>query len=281
MHYETAPAKINLTLDTLYKRDDGFHEVSMVMTTIDLNDNLSFEKRTDRRIIIHSEHQFVPTDRRNLAYQAAQLMMRRYKIKTGVTITIDKHIPIAAGLAGGSADAAATFRGMNALYELGLELSELAEISSELGSDIPFCVYGGTALATGRGEIIERLPKPPHAWVILAKPGISVSTKTIYSALKPGKNKPQSEMMKQAIINNDYEQILGTLKNDLEEVTVKRYPQVKKLLSNMKESGSEGALMSGSGPTVFGIVRKERQGILLYNAMKGCCAEVYRVRLLG
>ncbi|MEK4556131.1 MULTISPECIES: 4-(cytidine 5'-diphospho)-2-C-methyl-D-erythritol kinase [Jeotgalicoccus] len=281
MHYEIAPAKINLTLDTLYKRDDGYHEVSMVMTTVDLNDNLSFEKRKDRKIIIESDHQFVPTDRRNLAYQAAQLMMRRYKIKTGVTINIDKHIPIAAGLAGGSADAAATFRGMNALYNLGVGLDELAALSSELGSDIPFCVYGGTALATGRGEIIERLPRPPHAWVVLAKPSVSVSTKTIYGALKPGKNKPASELMKKAIIDEDYEQILGTLKNDLEEVTVKKYPQVRKLLDNMKESGADGALMSGSGPTVFGIVRKERQSIHLYNAMKGCCAEVYRIRLLG
>lgn len=281
MHYEIAPAKINLTLDTLYKRDDGYHEVSMVMTTVDLNDNLSFEKRRDRKIIIESDHQFVPTDRRNLAYQAAQLMMRRYKIKTGVTINIDKHIPIAAGLAGGSADAAATFRGMNALYNLGVGLDELAALSSELGSDIPFCVYGGTALATGRGEIIERLPRPPHAWVVLAKPSVSVSTKTIYGALKPGKNKPASELMKKAIIDEDYEQILGTLKNDLEEVTVKKYPQVRKLLGNMKESGADGALMSGSGPTVFGIVRKERQSVHLYNAMKGCCAEVYRIRLLG
>ncbi len=281
MHYEIAPAKINLTLDTLYKRDDGYHEVSMVMTTVDLNDNLSFEKRKDRKIIIESDHQFVPTDRRNLAYQAAQLMMRRYKIKTGVTINIDKHIPIAAGLAGGSADAAATFRGMNALYNLGADLDELAELSSELGSDIPFCVYGGTALATGRGEIIERLPRPPHAWVVLAKPSISVSTKTIYSALKPGKNKPASNVMKNAIANEDYEQIIRTLKNDLEEVTVRKYPPVRKLLSNMKESGSDGALMSGSGPTVFGIVRKERQSVHLYNAMKGCCAEVYRIRLLG
>lgn len=281
MHYEIAPAKINLTLDTLYKRDDGYHEVSMVMTTVDLNDNLSFEKRRDRKIIIESDHQFLPTDRRKLAYQAAQLMMRRYKIKTGVTINIDKHIPIAAGLAGGSADAAATFRGMNALYNLGVGLDELAALSSELGSDIPFCVYGGTALATGRGEIIERLPRPPHAWVVLAKPSVSVSTKTIYGALKPGKNKPASELMKKAIIDEDYEQILGTLKNDLEEVTVKKYPQVRKLLGNLKESGADGALMSGSGPTVFGIVRKERQSIHLYNAMKGCCAEVYRIRLLG
>lgn len=281
MHYEIAPAKINLTLDTLYKRDDGYHEVSMVMTTVDLNDNLSFEKRNDRKIIIESDHQFVPTDRRNLAYQAAQLMMRRYKIKTGVTINIDKHIPIAAGLAGGSADAAATFRGMNALYNLGLELDELAELSAELGSDIPFCVYGGTALATGRGEIIERLPRPPHAWVVLAKPSISVSTKTIYGALKPGKNEPASGVMKDGIADGDYDKIISTLKNDLEEVTVRKYPQVRKLLGNMKDSGSDGALMSGSGPTVFGIVRKEHQSVHLYNAMKGCCAEVYRIRLLG
>ena len=281
MHYETAPAKINLTLDTLYKRNDGYHEVSMVMTTVDLNDNLSFERRKDRKIVIQSDHQFVPTDRRNLAYQAAELMMERYHIETGVTINIDKHIPIAAGLAGGSVDAAATFRGLNSLYNLGIELSELADLSAELGSDIPFCVYGGTALATGRGEIIERLKSPPHAWLVLAKPNISVSTKSIYRALRPGKNKAASQEMKTAILNEDYQSIVSALKNDLEEVTVKKYPEVKKLLENMRVSGSDGALMSGSGPTVFGICRKERQSIHLYNAMKGCCSEVYRIRLLG
>src|SRR5699024_10384656 len=132
MHYEIPLAKINLTLDTLYKRDDGYHEVSMVMTTVDLNDNLSFEKRRDRKIIIESDHQFVPTDRRNLAYQAAQLMMRRYKLKTGVTINIDKHIPIAAGLAGGCSDAVAAFRGMNALFHLGGALDELADFTSDI-----------------------------------------------------------------------------------------------------------------------------------------------------
>src|SRR5699024_2188274 len=140
MHYETAPAKINLTLDTLFKREDGFHEVNMVMTTVDLNDHLSFEKRTDGKIIIDTDHQFVPTDRRNLAYQAAELMMQTYEIKTGVNIIIDKRIPIAAGLAGGSADAAAAFRGMNALYALGADIEELAELSGKLGSDIPFCI---------------------------------------------------------------------------------------------------------------------------------------------
>ncbi|WP_166627031.1 4-(cytidine 5'-diphospho)-2-C-methyl-D-erythritol kinase [Jeotgalicoccus sp. S0W5] len=281
MHYETAPAKINLTLDTLFKRNDGYHEVSMVMTTVDLNDHLSFEKRTDKKIVIETDNQFVPTNRRNLAYQAAELMMKRYNISTGVTIHIDKHIPIAAGLAGGSADAAATFRGINAIYELGIELDELAELSAELGSDIPFCVYGGTALATGRGEMIERLPSPPHGWVVLAKPKISVSTKTIYSALKPGKNKPASNEMKRAIIDGNYDSIIRLLKNDLEEVTVKKYPEVKKLVENMRDSGADGAMMSGSGPTVFGICKKERQANHVYNAIKGCCSEVYRIRLLG
>ena len=280
MHYETAPAKINLTLDTLYKRNDGYHEVSMVMTTVDLNDHLSFEKRTDKKIVIETDNQFVPTNKRNLAYQAAELMMKRYNIKTGVTIHIDKNIPIAAGLAGGSADAAATFRGINAIYELGIELDELAELSAELGSDIPFCVFGGTALATGRGEMIERLPSPPHGWVILAKPKISVSTKSIYTALRPGKNQPGSEQMKTAIIDGDYDSIIRLLKNDLEEVTIRKYPEVKKLVENMRDSGADGAMMSGSGPTVFGICKKERQAIHVYNAIKGCCSEVYRIRLL-
>ena len=146
MHYETAPAKINLTLDTLFKREDGYHEVSMVMTTVDLNDQLSFEKRADNKIIIETENQYLPNDKKNLAYQAAALMMETYGIRTGVNIFIDKNIPIAAGLAGGSSDAAATFRGMNALYGLGRPLEELADLSAQLGSDIPFCVYGRTAL---------------------------------------------------------------------------------------------------------------------------------------
>lgn len=281
MHFETAPAKINLTLDTLYKRDDGYHEVSMVMTTVDLNDHLSFEKREDHQIIIISEHQYVPTDHRNLAYQAAKLMKETYGITGGVTITIEKNIPIAAGLAGGSSDAAATFRGINTLFELGCTLEELAELSSQLGSDIPFCIYGGTALATGRGEKIEHLPKPLNAWVILAKPSISVSTRTIYTALKPGKETPRSKEMAEAVKCGDYSRIIGTMKNDLEYVTCQKYPEVSKLIENMKTSGADKAMMSGSGPTVFGLVQKERQAIHLYNALKGCCDEVYRVRLLG
>ncbi|MCG1009490.1 4-(cytidine 5'-diphospho)-2-C-methyl-D-erythritol kinase [Salinicoccus sp. ID82-1] len=281
MHFETAPAKINLTLDTLFKREDGYHEVNMVMTTVDLNDQLTFEKRNDKRIVIETEHQYVPSDRRNLAYQAAALMIRTYGIDTGVTIAIEKNIPIAAGLAGGSADAAATFRGIDALYDLGADINELAELSGQLGSDIPFCVYGGTALATGRGERIEHLCKPPNAWVILAKPKVNVSTKTIYQALEPGKNHPASEDMVKAIEAGNYQMMMKLMKNDLQEVTMKKHPDVKKLIDTMLDNGADGAMMSGSGPTVFGFTHKERQATQLYNAIKGCCHEVYKVRLLG
>ncbi len=281
MHYETAPAKINLTLDTLFKREDNFHEVSMVMTTVDLNDQLSFERRSDNKIIIETENQYLPNDRKNLAYRAAALMMETYGIRTGVNIVIDKNIPIAAGLAGGSSDAAATFRGMNALYGLGRPLEELADLSAGLGSDIPFCVYGRTALCTGRGEKVKLLPKPTNAWVILAKPSIGVSTKTIYSHLKPGKHEPASDKVVQAALDGDYDGVIRHMKNDLEEVTVRHYPEVAKLIQNMEASGADKAMMSGSGPTVFGLVQKERQAIHVYNSMRGCCDEVYRVRLLG
>src|SRR5699024_3169747 len=171
-------------------------------------------KRKDKKIIIETEHQYVPTDRRKLVYQAASLMMETYGIQTDVNITIDKRNLIAAGLAGGSAHAAAAFRGIIALHYLGIETSELAPLSSQLGSDIPFCVYGGTAIASGRGEKIEHLPKPPNAWVILAKPKTNVSTKTIYQALKPGKNPPGSREMAAAVKEGDYKKIIPLMKND-------------------------------------------------------------------
>ena len=138
MIYETAPAKINFTLDTLLKRDDGYHEIEMVMTTVDLNDRLSFEKRTDKKIVVDIEHNYVPNDNKNLAYKAADLMFERFNINEGVTITIDKDIPVSAGLAGGSADAAATMRGLNRLFGLGQSLDDLAALGIQIGTDIPF-----------------------------------------------------------------------------------------------------------------------------------------------
>ncbi|KTT80407.1 4-(cytidine 5'-diphospho)-2-C-methyl-D-erythritol kinase [Mammaliicoccus sciuri] len=282
MIYETAPAKINLTLDTLYKREDGYHEVEMIMTTIDLNDRLTFECRDDGEIIIDVEHNFVPSDHRNLAYKAAKLMQDRYNIKKGVKISLEKSIPISAGLAGGSSDAAATFRGLNELWGINESLETLSQLASEIGSDISFCIYGKTALCQGRGEKITHLPKPPSAWVVIAKPDIGVSTPEIYGALDlENKDEVQTQACLKAIENNDYASMCQSLGNSLEKVTMQLYPEVEKLKNTMSNTGVDAALMSGSGPTIYGFVQKERQAKQVYNALMGCCNDVYIARLLG
>ncbi|MDK3768398.1 4-(cytidine 5'-diphospho)-2-C-methyl-D-erythritol kinase [Staphylococcus pseudintermedius] len=282
MIYETAPAKINLTLDTLYKRDDGYHEVEMIMTTIDLSDRLSFEKRNDSRIVLKVDETFIPSDDRNLAYRAALLMKETYQIKQGVTITLEKNIPVAAGLAGGSSDAAATMRGMNRLFELNRSLDELSELSAAIGSDVPFCVYGTTALCKGRGEILEILPKTPSAWVIVAKPQAGLSTPEIYGGLDLSQPFPvHTEQCLKAIEENDYDALCKSLSNRLEPVSMQLQPEIAKIKTNMLNNGADGALMSGSGPTVYGFAQHERQARHIFNAVSGCCNDVYLVRTLG
>ncbi|EIE3601446.1 TPA: 4-(cytidine 5'-diphospho)-2-C-methyl-D-erythritol kinase [Staphylococcus pseudintermedius] len=282
MIYETAPAKINLTLDTLYKRDDGYHEVEMIMTTIDLSDRLSFEKRNDSRIVLKVDETFIPSDDRNLAYRAALLMKETYQIKQGVTITLEKNIPVAAGLAGGSSDAAATMRGMNRLFELNRSLDELSELSVAIGSDVPFCVYGTTALCKGRGEILEILPKTPSAWVIVAKPQAGLSTPEIYGGLDLSQPFPvHTEQCLKAIEENDYDALCKSLSNRLEPVSMQLQPEIAKIKTNMLNNGADGALMSGSGPTVYGFAQRERQARHIFNAVSGCCNDVYLVRTLG
>lgn len=258
MIYETAPAKINLTLDTLYKREDGYHEVEMIMTTIDLNDRLTFECRDDGEIIIDVEHNFVPSDHRNLAYKAAKLMQDRYNIEKGVKISLEKSIPISAGLAGGSSDAAATFRGLNELWGINESLETLSELASEIGSDISFCIYGKTALCQGRGEKITHLPKPPSAWVVIAKPDIGVSTPEIYGALDlENKEEVQTQACLKAIENNDYAAMCQSLGNSLEKVTMQLYPEVEKLKNTMSNTGVDAALMSGSGRLYMALFKKK------------------------
>lgn len=282
MLYVKAPAKINLTLDVLYKRPDDFHEVEMVMTTVDLADRIGLETRQDGQIKIVSADRFVPDDHRNFAYQAAELLKNTYGLTEGVTITIEKQIPIAAGLAGGSSDAAATLRGLNELWNLNLSLDELAEHGAKIGSDVSFCVYGGTALATGRGEKIKELPIPPTCWVILAKPKIGVSTAEIYGGLEVDKIKhPNTIKMIEAIQNNDYSLLCSSLGNVLESVTFKLYPEVVTIKEQMQRFGADAVLMSGSGPTVFGLVDNEARVSRIYNGLRGFCEEVYVVRLLG
>ncbi|WP_350300841.1 4-(cytidine 5'-diphospho)-2-C-methyl-D-erythritol kinase [Peribacillus frigoritolerans] len=279
---EKAPAKINLALDVLFKRPDGYHEVEMIMTTVDLADRIELKEITGNHIQILSHNRFVPDDHRNLAYQAAFILKERFGINKGVSITIEKNIPVAAGLAGGSSDAAATLRGLNRLWKLGLSMDELAEIGAEIGSDVSFCVYGGTALARGRGEKITHLPAPPKCWVILAKPTIGVSTADIYKRLQTSKMEhPDVPGMITAIMENNYHDVCEGLGNVLEQVTLQLYPEVANIKDQMKTFGADSVLMSGSGPTVFGLVEHDSRMQRIYNGLRGFCDQVYAVRLLG
>lgn len=276
-----APAKINLALDVLRKREDGYHEVRMVMTTVDLADRIEITERT-AGIHVTTSAGFLPEDERNLAYRAAQLVRCRFQIKQGVHIYIDKQIPVAAGLAGGSSDAAAVLRGLNRLWRLGLSTAELARLGIEIGSDVAFCVHGGTALATGRGEIITPIPAPPSCWVVLAKPNIGVSTKETYRRLNLNSvSRPDVDAVVQAIATHDYEALCRRLGNVFEEMTIRRVPQVGKIKETMSRLGADGVLTSGSGPTVFGLSQIDTRVQRIVNGLRGFCPHVYKVRLIG
>lgn len=280
--YEKAPAKINLMLDVLHKRPDGYHEVEMIMTMVDLADRLEMSALPRDTIIISSQAGYIPLDEKNLAFQAAKLIKERYNVRSGVYIHLDKKIPVAAGLAGGSSDAAATLRGLNRLWELGIPVEELKELGSELGSDVPFCVTGGTALATGRGEVLSPLPNPPQCWVVLAKPPINVSTAEVYGRLHADQitNHPSACRMQEALEKRSFNDVCEQLGNVLEQVTLTLHPEVAHLKEAMLRLGADGVLMSGSGPTVFGLVSKESKVSRIYNGLRGFCKEVYAVRLL-
>jgi len=280
--YEKAPAKINLMLDVLHKRSDGFHEVEMIMTMVDLADRLEMSELPRDTIVISSQAGYIPLDEKNLAFQAARLIKERYDVKTGVHIHLDKKIPVAAGLAGGSSDAAAALRGLNRLWKLDIPDTELWKLGAELGSDVPFCITGGTALATGRGEKLRAIPNPPQCWVVLAKPPINVSTADVYGRFRSDKivRHPSAEKMEQAIRNESFPEVCSQLGNVLEDVTLRLYPEVRHLKEAMIRLGADGVLMSGSGPTVFGLVSKESKVARIYNGLRGFCKEVYAVRML-
>jgi 4-diphosphocytidyl-2-C-methyl-D-erythritol kinase len=276
-----APAKINLSLDAIKKRDDGFHEVEMIMTMVDLADRIDLTDLEDERIKVDVSEGFVPSDYRNLAYQAAALLKKRCNINRGVSIYITKRIPVAAGLAGGSSDAAATLKGLNQLWKLGLSLDELAELGAEIGSDVSFCVYGGTALATGRGEIIKAIPSPPPCWVILAKPPIGVSTAEVYKRLNVNSiQHANTQDMIRFIADQNFKGICENLHNVLETVTLDMHPEVRNIKEQMIRFGADGVLMSGSGPTVFGLVEHESRLHRVYNGLRGFCQDVFAVRLI-
>lgn len=278
---EKAPAKINLGLDALYKREDGYHELEMVMASVDLADRLFFESLTEDRIIVETDNSFIPVDQKNHAFAAAELIKAKFQIKAGVRIYIEKRIPVAAGLAGGSSDCAATLRGLNRLWKLGLSNQELADLGSEIGSDVPYCIEGGTAFVTGRGEKIEKMAPMPQCWVVLVKPKMSVSTGSIFGSLSFNSiQHPDIPGLKAAVNANDYKAMTQTIGNALEPVTIQKHPVVQQIKDRMLKFGADAALMSGSGPTVFALCDKKTRAQRIYNGLKGFCEEVYLVRTL-
>ncbi len=250
-----ALAKINLGLDVLGKRDNGYHDVRMVMQTIYLYDNVTLEKTQEPGIQLETNLFYLPVDENNIAYKAAKILMDEFDIKEGVRITLEKHIPVAAGMAGGSTNAAAVLVGMNRLFSLGLSQQDLMDRGVKLGADVPYCVMRGTALAEGIGEILSPLPPLPKCYVLIAKPGISVSTKEVYEALDSEEipDHPDIDGILEGLENGDLEKVTGSMGNVLERVTIKKYPIIDEIKKEMKDAGAVNAMMSGSGPTVFGI----------------------------
>ncbi len=252
-------AKINLTLDALYRRADGYHELEMVMQSLKLYDSIAVKKTAQAGIVLQTNLSFLPTDERNLAHRAAKLMLETFSLAGGVQICLTKRIPVAAGLAGGSGNAAAVLAAMNQLYDLRLSLKELMELGLQLGSDVPYCLLGTTALAKGRGEVLETLPDCPHFYVVLAKPDFGISTGAVFRALQAEKIgcHPDTAGMLRAIAASDRAGICARLENVLEPVTFQMQPQVAKIKDFFLSQGAKGALMSGSGPTVFALYEEE------------------------
>ncbi|KGB15424.1 4-diphosphocytidyl-2C-methyl-D-erythritol kinase [Latilactobacillus sakei] len=279
---EKAPAKINLSLDALYQHTDGEFEWQMIMTSIDLADYVQITLQDSPQIEVRTSKGYLPEDKRNLAYQAAQLLRHRFDIKTGAIIEIDKHIPVAAGLGGGSSDAAAVLRGLNQLWHLGLTKAELAHIGLSIDSDVPYCVYSETALVTGKGDQIQPLGDLPNFWMVVVKPEVSVSTPRILHALNCDQitDRPQTDRLLAGIQQQDAQQMTAAMANVLTPITNQRYPQIDYLMQRLTAFGAEKAQMSGSGPTVFGICRQYSRAQRIYNSMSGFCREVYLVQPL-
>lgn len=250
-----AYAKINLGLDVVGKREDGYHNVKMIMQTIRLFDRITLERNDSGRITLSTNLPYLPANENNLVYRALDIMREKYHIKDGIHADIHKRIPVSAGLAGGSTDAAAAFVGMNQMFELGVSQDTLMEYAVTLGADIPFCIMRGTALSEGIGEILTPLPPMPDCWFLVVKPVFSISTKAVYENLKLNQlsSHPDIDGMIEALRNEDLFGITSRLENVLEHVTKDLYPNIERIKECMLEKGAHGALMSGSGSTVFGI----------------------------
>ena len=263
-----AKAKINLTLDILGKRDDGYHEVEMIMQSIDLADIITLEEA--KGITVETDLPELADDRTNLAYRAAELLRDTYGQGRGAKIRITKNIPLAAGLAGGSTDAGAVLLGLNDLWKLGRSMKELTALGARLGSDVPFCMIGGTMLATGRGEILTEVPTLGSMPLVLVKPPLGVSTAAAYGGYRADKAAvhPRASTMIDAIRSQDRERIYSAMGNVLETVTIPRHPEIADIKQALIEAGAEKAMMSGSGPTVFAFAKTDSDAKAIAETIK-------------
>ena len=248
-------AKINLGLDILRKREDGYHEVRMIMQTIQMDDVLEMKKVKKPGISLSGNYPYIPSDERNLVYKAAKLLMDEFQVKEGVDIRLEKFIPVAAGMAGGSSDAAAAMVGMNHLFKLGLSEKDLMDRAVNIGADVPYCIMRGTALAEGIGEKLTRIAQVPDCYVLIGKPGIGVSTKTAYESLQLDKiqSHPDIDGMIRDIENGNLLAMTDKMGNVFESGIIGKYPVIGEIKDLMEANGALKAMMSGSGPTVFGI----------------------------
>ena len=256
-----ALGKINLGLDVLGRRENGYHDVRMVMQTVYLYDQIRLEKKRDPGVSIFTNLYYLPVNENNLAYQAAELLREEFGIKDGVKITLDKHIPVAAGMAGGSADAATVLFGMNRMFALGLTQQELMERGVKLGADVPYCIMRGTVLAEGIGEELTPLSPMPRCYVLIAKPPVSVSTKLVYEKLDSHEiaQHPDIDGIIEGLKKQDLSLTASCMGNVLEKVTIEEYPVIEEINEVMKREGALNAMMSGSGPTVFGLYDDKRK----------------------
>ena len=274
-----ARAKINLGLDVLGKREDGYHEVRMVMQTIGIYDRLILTKIPEEEIRITSNLAFLPVNENNLIYKAIKLLKDEYHFPGGISVDLNKFIPVAAGMAGGSTDAASTMFGVNRLFGLNLSMGKMMELGVRLGADVPYCVMRGTALAEGIGEKLTRITPVPHMWILIAKPQINVSTRLVYEQLDMGgiQKHPDIDGIIRAIEAQDVVRIAQSMGNVLENVTVPLYPVIETIKQDMLSHGAINAMMSGSGPTVFGIFPDEQTTLACQAFLnkKGDARQVY------
>ena len=269
-----AMAKINLGLDVVRRREDGYHEVKMVMQTVNLYDKVKITVTDTPGITVTTNLSFLPVNENNIVYKAANLLIHDFNLEKGVAIDLEKRIPVAAGMAGGSTDGAAVLYGMNRLFDLNLSKDKLMEYGLKLGADVPYCIMRGTALSEGIGEVLTPLPGMPACHILIAKPSISVSTKWVYENLHANelKTHPDIDGVVEAIKAGDLYGLCDRLENVLETVTVKEYPIIEEIKQFMKDHGAVNALMSGSGPTVFGIYDD-------YNVAKEACDAIKQTDL--